>query len=80
MPLKLRMREDLRSLISFFIDVQKRALFQATQTAADITGALSVDDAIAAAKRILVESGNNQRASYLDAGKIHRRSTYGCRS
>jgi len=45
---------DLRSLISFFADVQKRALFQATQAAADIQQVHTVDEAIAAAKRVLV--------------------------
>jgi Fic family protein len=48
---------DLRSLISFFVDVQKRTLFLATQAVADAAQYTSIDEAIAAAKRILVESG-----------------------
>jgi Fic family protein len=50
---------DLRSLISFFADVQKRALFQATQAAADIQQVHTVDDAIAAAKRVLIGPGKS---------------------
>lgn len=45
---------DLRSLVSFFVDVQKRALFQATQAAADVQPVHTVDEAIQAAKRVLV--------------------------
>ena len=45
---------DLRSLLSFFGDVQKRALFQATQAAADIQQAQTVGQAIASLKRVLV--------------------------
>jgi len=44
---------DLRSLLSFFSDVQKRALFQATQAAADIHLVHTVDEAIAALRRVL---------------------------
>jgi hypothetical protein len=44
---------DLRSLISFFVDVQKRALFQATQVASDLEPTQTVDQAIAAAKKVL---------------------------
>jgi Fic family protein len=50
---------DLRSLVSFFADVQKRALFQATQAAADVQPAHTVDDAIAAAKRVLAGPGRS---------------------
>jgi Fic family protein len=48
---------NLGQLLPFFIDVQKRALFQATQTAADIDSARTVDDAVKAAKRALVGAG-----------------------
>jgi Fic/DOC family len=50
---------DLRSLIAFFVDVQKRALFQATQAAADVQPAETVDEAIAAAKRVLTGPGSS---------------------
>jgi hypothetical protein len=44
---------ELRSLVSLFVDVQKRALFQATQAAADVQQVHTVDEAIAALKRVL---------------------------
>jgi fido (protein-threonine AMPylation protein) len=44
---------ELRSLVSLFVDVQKRALFQATQAAVDVQQVDSVDGAIAALKRVL---------------------------
>jgi Fic family protein len=44
---------ELRSLVSLFVDVQKRALFQATQAAADLQQVHTVDQAIAAMKRVL---------------------------
>lgn len=50
---------DLRSLVSFFVDVQKRALFQATQAAADVQRVQTVQDAIAAAKRVLTGPGKS---------------------
>jgi Fic family protein len=50
---------DLRSLVAFFVDVQKRALFQATQAAADVQQVHTVDDAIAAAKRVLAGPGRS---------------------
>jgi hypothetical protein len=50
---------DLRSLIALFVDVQKRALFQATQIAADTQPIQTVDDAIAAAKRVLTGAGRS---------------------
>ena len=40
-------------LVSFLVDVQKRALYQATQAAADVQDVHTVEDAIASAKRIL---------------------------
>jgi Fic family protein len=50
---------DLRSLVSFFVDIQKRALFQATQAAADVQSVNTVDEAIAAAKRVLAVPGKS---------------------
>jgi Fic family protein len=44
---------DLLFLVSFLVDVQKRALYQATQAAADVQDVHTVEDAIASAKRIL---------------------------
>lgn len=44
---------NLRSLLSFFNDVQKRSLFQATQAAADVQQAHTVDAAIASLRRVL---------------------------
>ncbi len=44
---------DLRSLVSLFADVQKRALFQATQAAADVKQVHTVDEAIAALEPLL---------------------------
>jgi hypothetical protein len=43
----------LQSLVSFFIDVQKRALFQAIQAAADTQTVTTVDGAISAARQVL---------------------------
>ena len=54
---------DLRSLISFFEDVQKRSLFQAMQVAADLEPAETVDDAIAAARKVLVGVGQSLEPS-----------------
>jgi fido (protein-threonine AMPylation protein) len=44
---------DLRLLVGFFVDAQKRALFKATKIAADVVPAQTVDEAIASAKRVL---------------------------
>jgi len=46
---------DLRPLISFLVDVQRRALFQAVQVVADVQQAHTVEEAIAAAKRLLTQ-------------------------
>lgn len=48
---------NLQSLIMFFVDIQKRALFQATQAVADIQQIQTVDEAILAAKRALSGAG-----------------------
>ena len=45
---------DLRSLTAFFVDVQKRTLFQATKAAAEIMAAKTVAEAITSAKRVLI--------------------------
>ncbi len=50
---------DLRSLLSFFGDVQKRALFQATQAAADVLQVETVDEAIAALRKVLTGPGQS---------------------
>jgi Fic family protein len=50
---------DLRSLVALFVDVQKRALFQATQAAADVQPVHSVDEAIASVKKVLVGVGTS---------------------
>lgn len=47
---------ELIPLISFLTDIQKAALFQATQTAAEFEEVHTVQDAIAAAKRALTAS------------------------
>ena len=46
---------DLRPLISYFVDVQRRALFNAMQAVSDVHQVRTVEDAIAAAKRALTE-------------------------
>jgi len=52
-------KSDLRSLVAFLADVQKRALFQATQAAADVQQVHTVDEAIAAAKLVLTGPGRS---------------------
>lgn len=51
---------ELRSLIEVFVDIQKRALFQAIKVAADVQPpAETVEAAIAAAKRVLAGPGRS---------------------
>ncbi len=50
---------ELQRFISVFGDLQKRALFQATKAAAETEPVDSVDDAIAAAKRVLTAYGKS---------------------
>jgi fido (protein-threonine AMPylation protein) len=51
---------ELRSLVGVFVDIQKRALFQATKVAADVQPpAETVEAAIAAAKRVLAGPGRS---------------------
>lgn len=50
---------DLRSLVAVFVDIEKRGLFQATQAAADTQQANTVEEAVAAAKRVLVGPGRS---------------------
>ena len=65
---------DLHLLITFFVDGQKRSLFQATQTAADIEPAQSVEEVIEAAKKILSRPGKNLESSiWLVAKKLTER-------
>jgi Fic family protein len=51
---------DLRSLVSFFTQLQKRALFEAMQTLSETVGASTVDEAIEAAKKALKTIGNKK--------------------
>lgn len=60
---------DLGSLMFFFSDVQKRALFQAMQVAADTQQVDTVDKAIAAAKRVLIAPGKSLDPSIWPATK-----------
>jgi Fic family protein len=51
---------ELRSLIAVFVDIQKRALFQAIKVAADVQPpAETVEAAIAAARRVLTGPGRS---------------------
>lgn len=50
---------DLRPLTSYFVDVQKRALFQAIRTVSDLKPSQTVEDAIAAARRVLTSPIRN---------------------
>jgi Fic family protein len=49
----------LRPLVEFFVDLQKRSLFQATQAAADVFPANSVDEAVASIKKVLLGPGRS---------------------
>ena len=49
---------NLSLLISHFVDVQKRSLFDATKVIADLQPPQTVEDAIAAAKRLIAGAGN----------------------
>ena len=49
----------LDHLIAFFIDLQKRTLIEATQTAADLQKIDTIEDAISAAKFVLTAPGRN---------------------
>jgi Fic family protein len=59
---------NLRSLVSFFVGVQRRTLFQATQ-AAEVQQVHTVDDAIAAAKQTLAGLGKSLDPSIWLAAK-----------
>ena len=50
---------DLRPLIEFFVDVQKRSLFQAAQAVADVYPANNVDEAVASIKKLLLGPGRS---------------------
>jgi Fic family protein len=50
---------DLRSLIPFFTYLQKRALFEAVQSVAEVRGVHSVDEAITAVKNALKSLGKH---------------------
>jgi Fic family protein len=51
---------DIRSLIIFFTDIQRRVLFQVIQAVADAKQARTVDEAIASVKQVLAGSENIQ--------------------
>lgn len=55
--LELADEENIQSLITFLIDIQKRALFQATQAVADLQPAETVDEVITSAKRLIAGVG-----------------------
>lgn len=48
---------DLKPLVFFLVDVQKRGLFQATQAVADLQPADTVEEVIETAKRLLTAAG-----------------------
>jgi len=50
---------NLRALVSFLVDAQKRTLFQSLQAAADIQDVQTVEGAIAAAKKVLTGPAGN---------------------
>jgi Fic family protein len=61
----------LDHLIAFFIDLQKRTLIEATQTAADLQKIETIEDAIGAAKLVLTAPGGNLDPNvWLGAQKI----------
>jgi Fic family protein len=61
----------LDHLIAFFIDLQKRTLIEATQTAADLQKIETIEDAIGAAKLVLTAPGRNLDPNvWLGAQKI----------
>ncbi len=55
--LELADEQNIQSLITFFVDIQKRALFQATQAVADLQPAETVDQVITSAKRLIAGVG-----------------------
>ncbi|MGC2698203.1 MAG: Fic family protein, partial [Candidatus Angelobacter sp.] len=55
--LELADEGNIQSLITFFLDIQKRALFQATQAVADLQPAETVDEVITSAKRLIAGVG-----------------------
>ncbi|HET8887463.1 MAG TPA: Fic family protein [Candidatus Angelobacter sp.] len=55
--LELSDEGNIQSLITLFVDIQKRAVFQATQAAADLQPAETAEDVVAAAKRVLTGAG-----------------------
>jgi len=60
---------DLRPLVGFFVDVERLALFQATQSAAKVQPAHTVEEAIAAAKRVLASPGTTMEQNILSKAK-----------
>lgn len=60
---------SLAPLVAFFVDAQKRNLFQAMQAAADLRPVHTVDEAILAAKRVLASSGKQLDSSIWQRAK-----------
>lgn len=54
---------NLQSLITFFVDIQKRALFQVAHAVADLQPAETVDEVITAAKRLITGAGKGLNPS-----------------
>lgn len=67
---------DLRSLVSFFVYVQKRTLIELIGMAADIEPAETVDKAIAAAKRVLTLAKGADLSVWLSARDVANRLMY----
>jgi Fic family protein len=57
--LEIADKGDLQPLVEFFVDVQKRSLFQATQAAADVFPVNNVDEAVASIRKVLVGPGRS---------------------
>ncbi|MGZ7099878.1 MAG: Fic family protein [Candidatus Angelobacter sp.] len=60
---------NLRFLVSLFVDLQKRSLFEAIKVAADSEQMNTVEEAIAAAKRVLTAPGRSLDPSIWPATK-----------
>lgn len=60
----------LQPLITFFVDIQKRALFQAIHAVADLQPAETVDEAIMAAKRLILGAGKGLDPSFWSTVRV----------
>lgn len=61
---------DLHALVSFFVDGEKRALFQSLQAAIDVQGIETVEEAIDAALKVLTEPAKSLDPSIWPRVKI----------